>query len=58
MFFDCHYTRFIWRALLDAFGLPIPRDMAHVAGNWLIGFSNHVKSLIMTGVVAELGSLA
>jgi hypothetical protein len=49
LFFECHYARFIWRALLAAFGLPNPRDMEHVAGNWLMGFSKHDKSLIMTG---------
>jgi hypothetical protein len=54
LFFECHYARFIWRALLTAFGLPIPRDMEHVAGNWLMGFSKHNKSLIMTGVAAML----
>jgi hypothetical protein len=46
-----------WRALLTAFGLSIPRDMEHVAGNWLMGFSKHDKSLIMTGVAAMLWAL-
>ena len=43
--------------LSAAFGLPIPRDMEHVAGNWLMGFSNHDKYLVMTGAATMVWAL-
>ena len=37
LFFDCHVSRFIWRAIQIAFGLQPPVDVANLFGNWLQG---------------------
>ena len=37
LFFDCRFTRLVWATIYAAWGLPQPRDVSSMFGNWTIG---------------------
>ena len=49
LFFDCHYARFLWRAMFVLFGINPLRNMNHLFNSWSkLGGSNH-NHLLLTG---------
>ena len=34
LFFDCHYARFLWRAVHLVFGITHPTSVSHLFGGW------------------------
>jgi hypothetical protein len=52
LFFDCHFAKFIWRAVHISFGVAAPKSIDHMYSAWLHRFNNRTKSLFMVGVAA------
>jgi hypothetical protein len=52
LFFECHFSKFLWRAIQFSFGLYPPHSISHMFGNWLVGVSKKIKKLILVGASA------
>lgn len=52
LFIDCHFTKFIWRAVQFSFGLYIPTSISHIFYDWLQGVINKKSKLILAGASA------
>ncbi|XP_066160362.1 uncharacterized protein [Oryza sativa Japonica Group] len=52
LFMDCHYAKFIWRAVQFSFGLHLPRSMPHMFNGWLQGVDKDKRKLILVGASA------
>jgi hypothetical protein len=50
LFFDCHFAKFVWRAVHITFGVVTLTSINHMYGDWLHGLNTRAKSLIMVGV--------
>lgn len=50
LFFDCHFTYYMWRLLSICFSLTSPRSVRHIFGSWLLGLDLKTKNLVITGV--------
>jgi len=57
LFFDCHYAKFMWRAINFSFGLDTPRSVQHMCYGWLQGVGSKNKSKILVGAVAMCWSI-
>jgi len=57
LFFDCHYAKFMWRAINFTFGLDVPKSVDHMCYGWLQGIQPRVKSKILVGAIAMCWSL-
>lgn len=52
LFFDCHYTSFLWRAVFILFSINPSRNTNHLLNSWSkLGGSNH-NHLLLTGAAA------
>lgn len=51
LFFDCHFAKFIWRAVHISFGVVAPKSIDHMYSAWLHELNSRTKSLFM--VVAD-----
>ncbi|XP_066166986.1 uncharacterized protein [Oryza sativa Japonica Group] len=52
LFMDCHYAKFIWRAVQFSFGLYLPRSISHMFNGWLQGVDKEKSKLIVVGASA------
>ena len=52
LFFDCRFTRLVWATIYAAWGLPQPRDVSSMFGNWTIGVPKEYKQLVRVGAAA------
>ena len=52
LFFDCRFTRLVWATVYVAWGLPHPRDVSSMFGNWTIGIPKEYKQLVPVGAAA------
>lgn len=50
LFFDCHFVKFVWRAVHITFGVAALTSKNHMCGDWLHGLNSRAKSLNMVGV--------
>ena len=52
LFFDCHYARFLWRAVHWEFGIAPPTCVSHLFGGWSkLGHRKH-NLLVLSGTSA------
>ena len=54
LFFECHFSKFLWRAVQFSFGLYPPYSISHMFGNWLVGVSKLTEKLILVGACHTL----
>ena len=52
LFFNYRFTRLVWATIYVAWGLPQPRDVSSMFGNWTIGVPKEYKQLVRVGVAA------
>ena len=52
LFFDCHFAKFVWRALQYSFGFLPPSSVSHLYGNWLGGLHSKLKRIVFVGASA------
>src|SRR6266542_6914283 len=52
LFFDCHLSRFIWRAIQVSFNISSPLSVQHLFSGWLRGVDKKLKLLIVVGAIA------
>jgi len=57
LFFDCHYAKFIWRAISFSFGLDIPTSVDNMCYGWLQGIHPKHRPNILVGAIAICWSL-
>lgn len=52
LFFDCHFAKFIWRAVHISSGINLPSSISHMFGNWLMGINRKLMYLLLVGASA------
>lgn len=52
LFFDCHFSRFIWNTVHITFGIQPPASISHMFGSWLFGLRPKLKKQILSGAAA------
>jgi hypothetical protein len=52
LFLDCHYARFVWRAVQFSFGLNLPSTISNMFDGWLMGVNKKKCNLILVGTFA------
>jgi hypothetical protein len=50
--FNCHHAKQIWRIVYLATGLPPPKSVFYMFGNWLHNQDDKIKKITMAGVTA------
>lgn len=46
---ECHYAKFIWRAVQFSFGLHLPSSISDIFYGWLLGVDKKKSKLILVG---------
>jgi hypothetical protein len=49
LFFECHYAKFLWRALQFAFNIQGPMSINNMFTNWLLIFGSKQRKQILVG---------
>jgi hypothetical protein len=49
LFFDCPYTRFVWRVIQVSFNITPPLDIQHMFTRWLQGVDKKLRYKILVG---------
>jgi len=49
---ECHYAKFLWRAVQFSFGLYLPHGISHIFDNWLLGVDKKRRKLVLIGASA------
>jgi hypothetical protein len=52
LFFDCHFARFLWRAVQVTFNIDVPIFTTHMFNGWIAGLGNQFKKLVLIRVAA------
>jgi hypothetical protein len=52
LFFDCHFTRFMWRAVKVTFNIDTPMSVAHLFNGWAARLGVQFKKLALVGAAA------
>jgi hypothetical protein len=52
LLFNCHHAKQIWRIVYLATGLPPPKSVPHMFGNWLHNQDDKMKKITMAGMAA------
>ncbi len=52
LFIDCHYAKFLWRAVQFSFGLYLPSIITHIFYGWLLGMDKKRSKLVLVGASA------
>jgi hypothetical protein len=52
LFMECHFAKFIWRAVQFSFGLYPPNSISHIFDDWLLGVDKKNRKLILIGASA------
>jgi hypothetical protein len=52
LFIECHYAKFIWRAVQFSFGLCLPSNIYDIFDGWLLGVDKKKSKLILVGASA------
>jgi hypothetical protein len=52
LFFDCHFTRFLWRAVQVTFNIDMPTSVMHLFNDWANGVGIRFKKLLLVGAAA------
>jgi hypothetical protein len=50
LFFDCHFDRFLWRAVQINFNIDIYMFVAHLFNGWTTRLGVHFNKLALVGV--------
>jgi hypothetical protein len=54
---DWHYAKIIWRIVHLTFGLPPPKNITNLFGNWLNGIDKQVVNQLRVTVCAIIWAL-
>jgi hypothetical protein len=57
LFFDCPMAKIVWRLVHMTFGLPPPKSVANLFGNWFSNLNKKDVKLIKIGVCAIVWAL-
>jgi hypothetical protein len=57
LFFECPLAKIIWRIVHMTFGIPPPRNVSNMFGNWLTGLDKHVVKNVRIGACAIVWAL-
>ena len=49
LFMECHFAKFIWRAVQFSFSLYPPNIISHIFDDWLLGVDKKNRKLILIG---------
>jgi hypothetical protein len=49
---ECHFARFMWRAVQVIFNIDIRTSVAHLFSDWANGVENQFKEHVLVGVAA------
>jgi hypothetical protein len=52
LFFDCHFARFLWRAVQITFNIDTPTSIADLFSDRTNGVGNRFKKLVLVGAAA------
>jgi hypothetical protein len=52
LLFDCHFAKFIWRAIHVTFGIREPINVSDLQYNWLLNIETSHRTKMLTGVLA------
>jgi hypothetical protein len=52
LFFECHFSRFIWSIVHITFGIQPPSTILNMFGSWLNGFQPKLRSKNLVGTTA------
>jgi hypothetical protein len=52
LFFECPLAKIVWRLVHMTFGLPPPKNVTNLFGNWLDGLSKKIVKNIRIGPCA------
>jgi hypothetical protein len=55
--FNCHFAKFLWRAIQATFNIDVPTSVAHVCNGWATGLGNHFRNLVLVGMTALVWAL-
>jgi hypothetical protein len=47
LFVECHYAKFLWRALQFNVGLYTPHSISYIFENWLVGVIKNLPNLFL-----------
>jgi hypothetical protein len=54
LFFECHYAKFLWRALHVAFGIQSPTSINYMFTSWLLALGRKRRKQILVGATASI----
>jgi hypothetical protein len=57
LFFDCHFAKFLWRAVQVTFNIDVPISIAHVCNGWATGLGNQFRNLVPVGATTLVWAL-
>ena len=57
LFVECHYAKFLWRAIHFVFGIPPPLDIEHLFNTWSKQGGQKHNILLLTGAAAICWSI-
>jgi hypothetical protein len=52
LFFDCHFARFLWRAVQVTFNIVTPTFVVNLFNGWANGVGKQFKKLVLVGAAA------
>jgi hypothetical protein len=52
LFFDCHFARFLWRAVQVSFNISTPTSVEHLFNDWATSVGNRFKKITLVGAAA------
>ena len=52
LFIECHYAKFVWRAVQFSLGLYLPTTISNMFDGWLLGVDKKKSKLILVGASA------
>jgi hypothetical protein len=51
-FFDCHFAKFLWRAVHVTFNIGVPISTSHMFNGWVMGLRDQFKKIVLIGAAA------
>jgi hypothetical protein len=58
LFFDCHFARFLWRAVQLTFNIGVPISTTHIFNGWGAGLGNQFKKRVLVGAASLCWALS
>jgi hypothetical protein len=52
LFFDCHFAKFLWRAVQITFNIDIPTSVGHLFNYWPNSAGSQLRKFLLIGAAA------